>query len=173
MCRWEAVSPWRWEGSLFWSWHPGMALWAKGPPQLCATCLIAHLTFAELNQGCLVWAGCTRPTGQAGGLPEVQATQAGRLKGPSGEEEQELSSCFSRPGWVWAPEGTGDGGGRWLLGSGHSATGWREMWATELFACLQAGTAHSHDTWPQCQHVVLLSFLVQLGGGQSRPGGCT
>lgn len=41
------------------------------------TCLIAHLTFAGLNQGCLVWAGCTRPTGQAGGLPEAQAAQGG------------------------------------------------------------------------------------------------
>ena len=78
------VSPWRWEGSLFWGWRPGMALWGKGPPQLCTTCLIAHLTFAELNQGCLVWADCTRPTGQAGGLPEVQAAQAGLLKGSLG-----------------------------------------------------------------------------------------
>lgn len=154
------VSPWRWEGSLFWGWRPGMALWGKGPPQLCTTCLIAHLTFAELNQGCLVWADCTRPTGQAGGLPEVQAAQAGLLKGPSGEEEQELSSCFSLPSWVWAPEGTGDGVGvgRCLLGSGHGATGWREMWATELFACLQAGTAHSRDTCatvPACCSYVL------------------
>lgn len=104
MCKWE------WEGSLFWGWRPGMALWGKGPPQLCATCLIAHLTFVELNQGCLVWAGCTRPTGQAGGLPEAQAAQAGQLKHPSGEEEQELSSCFSQPGWAWAQESTGDGG---------------------------------------------------------------
>lgn len=63
-----------------------------------------------LNQGCLVWASCTRPIGQAGGLPEAQAAQAGRLKRPSGEEEQELSSCFSQPDWVWVPEGTGDGG---------------------------------------------------------------
>lgn len=163
MCKWE------WEGSLFWGWRPGMALWGKGPPQLCATCLIAHLTFVELNQGCLVWAGCTRPTGQAGGLPEAQAAQAGLLKHPSGEEEQELSSCFSQPGWAWAQEGTGDGGGgRCLLESGHDATGWREMGPTEPFACLQTGAAHSRDPWPQCQRVALTSCFAQLGGGQSR-----
>lgn len=33
--------------------------------------------------------------------------------------------------WRW--------GGRCLLGSGHGATGWREMWATELFGYLQRG----------------------------------
>lgn len=131
-----------------------MALWGKGLPQLCATCLIAHLTFVELNQGCLVWAGCTRPTGQAGGLPEAQAAQAGRLKRPSGEEEQELNSCFSQPSWVWALEGTGDGaGGTCLLGSEHSATGWREMWATVLFGCLLTHMTLGHSvsmllSWP-------------------------
>lgn len=24
--------------------------------------------------------------------------------------------------------------------------------------------AYSHDTWPQCQHVALMAFLVELGG---------
>lgn len=110
---------------------PGMALWGKGPAQLFTTCLIAHLTFAGLNQECLVWAGCTRPTGQAGGFPAAQAAQASSLKCLSGEEKQGLS--FAQPGWVWAPEGTGGGGwGRWLLGSGHSAT---EQGGEELGGC--------------------------------------
>lgn len=92
--RWE-VSPSEWEGSLFWGWRPGVALWGKGPAQLFTTCLIAHLTFAGLNQECLVWAGCTRPTGQAGGLPAAQAAQASLLKCLSGEEKQGLSACFA------------------------------------------------------------------------------
>lgn len=161
------VGPSKREGPFFWGCRPGTALWGKGPVQLFETCLIAHLTFAGLNQGCLVWAGCTGPTGQAGGLPEAQAAEAGLLKFPSGEEKQGLSSCFSQPSWVWAPEGTG-GEGRVSAGVRAQCHGGGGVWSSELFACFQPGAVHSDNTWPQCQCAALMFLFAHLGGVRAR-----